>query len=282
MATYAVGDVQGCHDALRALLDHAGFDPARDRLWLTGDLVNRGSQSLQTLRFVRSLGDAARCVLGNHDIHLLMVAGSHTDAHRSDTLGDVLKAPDRDELLDWMRKRPLLYREGRYVMVHAGLLPEWTLEQAETLANEAQQALSADFDGLAGSLYGNRPERWDARLRGRDRLRFIINVFTRMRVCHPDGRLELNHKGLPERRPEGTEPWFDLPHRHGDQVTVVCGHWSALGLMLRPGLAALDTGCLWGGWLTALRLEDGAVFQVRGTEPRTGSGLDARTRRETA
>jgi len=263
MATYAIGDVQGCLDALRALLDRVGFEPGRDRLWLTGDLVNRGAQSLDTLRFVRSLGDSVRCVLGNHDIHLLMVAGSHANAHRSDTLGDVLTAPDRDELLGWLRQQPLLHREGRFVMVHAGLLPEWTLEEAEALADEAHRALRDDFESLAGSLYGNQPERWDPELRGRDRIRFIVNVFTRMRVCHPDGRLDLNHKGLLERRPEGTEAWFDLPHRHGD-ASVICGHWSAVGLVLRPGLAALDTGCLWGGWLTALRLEDGAVFQVRG------------------
>ena len=269
MATYAIGDVQGCLDALRALLDRAGFEPGRDRLWLTGDLVNRGAQSMETLRFVRSLGDSVRCVLGNHDIHLLMVAGSHANAHRSDTLGDVLNAPDRDELLGWLRQQPLLIREGRFVMVHAGLLPEWTLAEAEQLAGEAHRALRDDFESLAGSLYGNQPERWDPGLRGRDRIRFIVNVFTRMRVCHPDGRLELNHKGLAERRPEGTEPWFDLPDRHGEDITVVCGHWSALGLLLRPGLAALDTGCLWGGWLTALRLEDGAVFQVRGDPERS-------------
>ncbi|MBU3694217.1 MAG: symmetrical bis(5'-nucleosyl)-tetraphosphatase [Rhodocyclaceae bacterium] len=269
MATYAVGDVQGCLDALRALLERVRFDPARDRLWLTGDLVNRGSQSLETLRFVRGLGDAARCVLGNHDIHLLMVAGRHANAHRSDTLDEVLGAPDRDELLAWLRQQPLMHQEGRYLMVHAGLLPEWTLAQAQTLADEAQRALRDGFDALAGSLYGNQPERWDAGLRGRDRIRFIVNVFTRMRVCHPDGRLDLTHKGLVDRRPAGTEPWFDLPHQHGDGVTVVCGHWSALGLLLRPGLAALDTGCLWGGWLTALRLEDGAVFQVRGEAERS-------------
>lgn len=263
MATYAIGDVQGCLDTLRSLLDRVGFAPGRDRLWLTGDLVNRGSQSLETLRFVRGLGDSVRCVLGNHDIHLLMLAGQHVNAHRSDTLQDVLKAPDRDELIGWLRQQPLLYREGGYVMVHAGLLPAWTLEQAEALAEEAHCALRDDFDSLAGSLYGNQPARWDPALRGRDRIRFIVNVFTRMRVCWPDGPLELNHKGLMERRPEGTEAWFDLPHHHGD-VTVVCGHWSAVGLVLRPGLAALDTGCLWGGWLTALRLEDGAVFQVRG------------------
>ncbi len=266
MATYVVGDVQGCLDALRALLDRVGFEPGRDRLWLTGDLVNRGAQSLEALRFIRGLGDSVRCVLGNHDIHLLMVAGSHANAHRGDTLGDVLNAPDRDELLDWLRQQPLLHREGRFVMVHAGLLPEWTLEDAEALADEAHRALRDDFDNLAGSLYGNQPDRWDPALRGRDRIRFIVNVFTRMRVCHPDGRLDLNHKGLLERRPEGTEAWFDLPHRHGD-ATVLCGHWSAVGLVQRPGLAALDTGCLWGGWLSALRLDDGAVFQVRG-EPR--------------
>jgi len=267
MSTYVVGDVQGCLDALGELLDRIGFDPARDRLWLTGDLVNRGAQSLATLRFVRGLGDAARCVLGNHDIHLLMVAGRHATAHRGDTLDDVLDAPDREELLGWLRQQPLLYCEGPYVMVHAGLLPEWTLEEAIALADEAHRALRDDFDSLAGTLYGNQPERWDPGLRGRDRIRFIVNVFTRMRVCHPDGRLDLTHKGLHEKRPAGTEAWFDLPHRHGD-ATVLCGHWSALGLLMRPGLAALDTGCLWGGWLTALRLEDGAVFQVRGAAQR--------------
>lgn len=268
MATYVVGDVQGCLAPLQMLLERVSFEPGRDRLWLTGDLVNRGSQSLETLRFVRGLGDAARCVLGNHDIHLLMVEGNHAEPHRGDTLEDVLAAPDREDLLAWLRQRPLLHREGRFVMVHAGLLPEWTLDQAETLAAEAHRALCNDFPGLAGSLYGNLPDRWSPGLRGRDRIRFIVNVLTRMRVCEPDGRLDLTHKGLLEKRPNGTEPWFDLPHRRGDEVTVVCGHWSAVGLLLRPGLAALDTGCLWGGWLTALRLEDGAVFQVPGRAER--------------
>lgn len=265
MATYVVGDLQGCLHDLRALLDRMRFEPARDRLWLTGDLVNRGADSLETLRFARGLGDAVRCVLGNHDIHLLMVAGGYANAHRGDTLGDILAAPDRDALLNWLRQQPLLYREGRHVMVHAGLLPEWSLDEACALAEEAHRLLRDEFHQVAASLYGNLPERWDPALRGRERLRFIVNVLTRMRVCHADGRLELGHKGLVEKRPPGTEPWFDLPHRHGLDTMVVCGHWSALGLLLRPGLASLDTGCLWGGWLTALRLEDNAVFQVRGS-----------------
>ena len=269
MATYAIGDLQGCLDPLHQLLDRVGFAPGRDELWLAGDLVNRGAQSLETLRFIRSLGDSARCVLGNHDIHLLMLAGQHTRPHRSDTLDAILAAPDRDELLDWLLSIPLLQRRGRHVMVHAGLLPEWTLAQAEALAAEAHDVLRREFNNLASSLYGNLPDRWNDGLRGRDRLRVIVNAFTRMRVCDADGRMDLPHKGLVERRPAGTVPWFDLPHRHGADTVVVCGHWSAVGLMLRPGLAALDTGCLWGGWLTALRLEDSAVFQVRGDPSRS-------------
>jgi len=267
MATYAIGDLQGCLDALQQLLERVAFTPGHDELWLAGDLVNRGPQSLQTLRFLRDLGDSVRCVLGNHDIHLLMLAGGHARAHRSDTLDAVLAAPDRDILLDWLRAQPLMHRRGRHLMVHAGLLPCWTLEQAEALAAEAHSRLRDDFAAVAGALYGNQPDTWREDLRGADRLRVIVNACTRMRVCHPDGRMELTHKGLLERRPAGTEAWFDLPHRHGEDITVICGHWSALGLRLRPGLAALDTGCLWGGWLTALRLEDGAVFQVRGTRP---------------
>lgn len=263
MATYAVGDLQGCLDALRRLLDKVAFDPAEDRVWFVGDLVNRGPDSAGTLRFIRSLGDRAVSVLGNHDLHLLVAAGGHARIHRGDTFQDVLNGPDREELLDWLRRRPLFHVEGRWAMVHAGLLPSWTIAQASGLAREAEGLLRSDaYDDFLSTMYGNRPDAWEDDLAGWDRARVIVNAMTRLRICSPAGVMEFHHKGELEDIPAGYLPWFDLPHRRGTDHTVLFGHWSALGCRQGPGYVALDSGCLWGRALTAYRLEDGQVFQI--------------------
>lgn len=263
MATFAIGDVQGCFDTLMQLLDRAAFDPARDRLWFVGDLVNRGPQSLDVLRYVKSLGDRATTVLGNHDLHLIMRAEGHSRAHDDDTLGAVLDAPDRGELLQWLRSRPLLHREDEYVMVHAGLLPQWPVTQGEDLAGEVAEALrSANFEEFLANMWGSEPDHWYDGLRGWERLRVIVNAMTRMRFCTPDGRMDLRVKGPPGDAPKGYMPWYAIPARASRTHTVVFGHWSALGLYLERKLMALDSGCFWGGMLTAIRLEDRKLFQV--------------------
>lgn len=262
MAIYAVGDVQGCYSALRRLLDKCGFDPAHDHLWLVGDLVNRGPHSLAVLRFVKGLGKRAVTVLGNHDLHLLVVAAGYTRLHHGDTLESVLRAPDRDELLDWLRRQPLMHASHGHAMVHAGLLPQWTITQALALAREVEAALQGDdYDDFLRHLYGNRPFRWRERLRGHDRLRVITNVMTRMRLCTADGLLEFAHKGNPVESPKGFLPWFKVPGRRNRRTPVVFGHWASLGLYTGSNVIALDTGCVWGRELTALRLADRAIFQ---------------------
>jgi bis(5'-nucleosyl)-tetraphosphatase (symmetrical) len=262
LATYAIGDVQGCGDALRALLGEIGFSSARDTLWFVGDLVNRGTQSAEVLRFVRGLGERAVVVHGNHDLHALAVAAGKAKPRSDDTLEDLLAAPDRDALLDWLRHRPLLHVDREYAMVHAGLLPSWTLGQAAELAAEVEAALRApDHRGLYPSLYGGKPAAWSDALRGPERLRVIVNAMTRMRFCTPDGAMEFSVKGGAEKALPGYLPWFEVPGRKTRGVPIVCGHWSALGLRVTPDLLALDTGCVWGGRLTAIRLEDRRVFQ---------------------
>ncbi|WP_035383247.1 symmetrical bis(5'-nucleosyl)-tetraphosphatase [Ferriphaselus sp. R-1] len=263
MATYAIGDLQGCYNEFRHLLERIDFDPARDRLWLVGDLVNRGPGSLEVLRFVRALGDAAITVLGNHDLHLLAVGAGVADLSRGDTLDELLRAPDRDELLHWLRRQRLLHAEGGHVLVHAGLLPSWTVGQAVALAHEVEQALRGDdYASFLSCMYGNKPMGWSDELTGCKRLRVITNAFTRMRVCTPQGEMEFKFKGETHQIPAGYLPWFEVPGRASRDATIVVGHWSALGLRVMPGLIALDTGCLWGGPLSAVRLEDGALFQV--------------------
>lgn len=263
MATYAVGDVQGCYTELRALLDELRFDPRCDRVWLVGDLVNRGRQSLEVLRFVAGLGDTAVTVLGNHDIHLLMVAEGMTPKKRADTFDDVLGAPDRDELLGWLRRQPLIHDEGRYLMVHAGLPPVWTLAQALACAAEAEAALrGANYRGFLRHLYGNEPGRWDESLNGWSRLRYTVNACTRMRLVGGDGELEFSHKGELADAPRGYRPWFESPLRRSLGKTIVFGHWSAIGLVDRPDAVGLDTGCVWGRRLTAVRLEDRRFFSI--------------------
>ncbi len=276
MATYAIGDVQGGYSQLRRLLDMCRFDPARDRLWLVGDLVNRGTESAEVLRFVKGLGSRAVAVLGNHDLSLLAISAGGIPPRPGDTIQDVLDAPDREELLGWLRARPLVHLEEGYLMVHAGLLPAWSPEQALALSREVEAALQGDgFGEFCARMYGNRPERWDDGHGGYDRLRVIVNAMSRLRVCTLDGAMDFAYSGNLEHVPEGLVPWFDLPGRASEGTTVVCGHWEALGLRLRDDLIALDTGCLWGGRLTAVRLEDRKVFQVpcgqsapRGRPPR--------------
>lgn len=264
MATYAIGDVQGCHDALERLLVAFGFDAQRDRLWFVGDLVNRGPDSLATLRLVKSLGEGAVTVLGNHDFHLLAVAAGHAKRHRSDTLDEVLAAPDRDALLTWLRQRPLLHVEGKRAMVHAGLLPQWSITKALALAQEVESELrGANWRQFLAQLYGNLPDTWNDSLRGADRLRVVVNAMARMRFCTAEGTIEFRTKGETAHAPPGFSPWFDIPGRASRDHTLVCGHWSTLGLKLRPDLLALDSGCVWGGSLSAVRLEDRKLFQVR-------------------
>jgi bis(5'-nucleosyl)-tetraphosphatase (symmetrical) len=262
MTTYAIGDVQGCYDPLRALLDAIRFDPAADTLWFVGDLVNRGPQSLETLRFVRSLGNRAVTVLGNHDLHLLVVAAGVRKPHRGDTIDQILDAPDRDELLDWLRTRRMMHVEGGWAMVHAGLLPQWTIPEALALAREVETALrGADYPGLLENMYGNAPDAWDDALTGYDRLRVIINAMTRLRLCDTAGRMDFGHKGSLEDAPAGLVPWFDVPGRGSAGTPIVCGHWAALGVTLMPDVLGIDSGCVWGRALSALRLEDRRVFQ---------------------
>ena len=269
MATYAIGDVQGCHDSLLALVKKIRFRRGRDQLWFVGDIVNRGPRSLDTLRAIRGLGEAATVVLGNHDLYLLMVAAGWRKRGKDDTLQPILDAPDADELLDWLAARPLMHVAGRFAMVHAGLLPQWTIPQARALAGEVEAALQgAGRQAFLADLAGNEPVAWSDALTGQDRLRCIVNAMTRMRFCSPDGQMEFKHKGPPDNAPEGALPWFAVPGRARGSHTVLAGHWSALGLHRAPGFVGLDTGCLWGGKLTAYRLEDGKVFQVGAVEAR--------------
>ncbi|MDR2838709.1 MAG: symmetrical bis(5'-nucleosyl)-tetraphosphatase [Azonexus sp.] len=269
MATYAVGDIQGCYDALRRLLDRCAFDPANDRLWLVGDLVNRGPQSLETLRFIRSLGDAALTVLGNHDLYLLLVAENKSFPRKEDTLQPLLDAPDADELLAWLRHQPLCHSEGDYCLVHAGLLPQWTAAQARQLAREVEAALQGDaFHEFTGNLWGSEPAAWSETLSGWPRLRVIVNVMTRMRFCTPDGIMEFTRKGKPENAPPGYLPWFAIANRRSADSVLITGHWSALGLKITPNLLALDSGYLWGGQLSAVRLEDRQLFQIEAAAKR--------------
>ncbi len=257
MAVYAIGDLQGCCDEFRALLDRLRFEPARDRLWLTGDLVNRGPASLATLRAVRGLGAAVTAVLGNHDLHLLAAALDPTRLRRSDTLDDVLAAPDREELLAWLAGLPLVHHDPAldWSMVHAGLPPEWDVATAVACGQEVSAALAADARGFFAAMYGDRPDRWSADLTGVDRLRFTVNCLTRLRFLTEDGRLLLKYKGPLDGAPAGARPWFRVRGRRSAGQRILFGHWSALGYCESDGVVSLDTGCVWGGALTAVRLD---------------------------
>jgi bis(5'-nucleosyl)-tetraphosphatase (symmetrical) len=260
MATYAIGDIQGCDDELSALLSLVHFKPDRDRLWFVGDLVNRGPQSLAVLRRLHALGDNAAVVLGNHDLHLLAVArGDSRHLRRKDTLEEVLQAPDRDTLLDWLQTRPLLHHDAAlgYTMIHAGLPPQWDLDTARKAAAEVQQALRSGT-ALFDHMYGNQPDRWSETLSGYDRLRFIINCFTRLRYCDAQGRFDLEVKDGLEGAPPPLMPWFRVPDRRSRELRIVCGHWSTLGLYTQDNIVSIDAGCVWGGSLCAWRLDEPA------------------------
>jgi bis(5'-nucleosyl)-tetraphosphatase (symmetrical) len=277
MAAYAIGDIQGCGDELEALLERIAFDPARDRLWFAGDLVNRGPRSLDVLRKVKSLGEAAISVLGNHDLHLLAVAYAPKKKRlkKGDTIAEILEAPDRDELLDWLRRQPLLHHDARlgWLMVHAGLAPQWNLEQARASAAELESALRQTplHRELFDQMYGDAPDLWSEDLAGVERLRFITNCFTRLRFCDRDGRLSMSYKGTLEEAPSELVPWFRVPGRRAKDVRIVFGHWSALGYFSEPNLLCIDSGCVWNGRLCAVRLDTPAPNPV--FVPCSSSGL---------
>ena len=255
---YLVGDVQGCCDALERLLAEIGFSASRDHLYVLGDLVNRGPQSLATLRRLRGLGDAASCLLGNHDLHLLAVAHGVRPLHKSDTLGEILDAPDREAWLDWLRQRRMAIFEQGWLMVHAGVVPQWDRATTLQLAGELEQQLRGpDLGAFLRVMYGNEPARWSEALIGHDRLRFAVNVLTRIRFVREDGTLELKSKEGAGAPPPGCVAWFDAPGRRSAGTPIAFGHWSTLGLVNRPDLLALDTGCVWGGQLTAVRVDGG-------------------------
>ena len=259
MATYAIGDVQGCFDELEALLERTGFNRAHDRLWFVGDLVNRGPKSLEVLRFVKALGERAVVVLGNHDLHLVTQYEGFERRRKDDTFADVLAAPDAKELIDWLRMRPLMHVEGNWAMVHAGLLPDWSIDKALSLGKEVEKALAApDYRDFLQNMYGSKPERWDDGLSGWDRLRVIVNAMTRMRSCTSEGVMEFH--STDKTPPAGYLAWPET--RKGPEQAIVFGHWSTAGLQLTDRIAGLDTGCVWGGPLTALRLEDRWLAQV--------------------
>lgn len=262
---YLIGDVQGCCSALQLLLQRIGFSASRDRIYVLGDLVNRGPRSLDTLRLLRDLGSSATCLLGNHDLHLLAVAHGLRKPHRSDTMGEILAAPDRNELLDWLCRHRLACFEQGWLMVHAGVVPQWDLNTTLRLAAEVERQLQGEqLHAFLQVMYGNEPTQWREDLAGFERMRFIVNVFTRIRFCDPDGHLDMASKGDADTAPPGFAPWFEVPGRHTAGVPIAFGHWSTLGLINRPDLLALDTGCVWGGQLTAVRIDGGRrdIFQV--------------------
>lgn len=263
MATYAIGDIQGCFYAFQALLGKLNFDIKQDKLWLVGDLINRGEGSLEVLRWCYAHQENIRIVLGNHDLHAVAVAHDVRPHHRSDTLQPLFNAIDGKSLLDWLRTQPLMISEGDYVMVHAGLLPQWTIADALTYAKEVECALQGDdYMDFLNHMYGNQPNVWDDHLVGFDRLRLITNALTRMRVCTAQGELDFDFKGELIDIPENYYPWFEVTSRQSAGAEIICGHWSALGLYHENGIHALDTGCLWGGQLTAMCLETKAITQV--------------------
>ncbi|MDP3273119.1 symmetrical bis(5'-nucleosyl)-tetraphosphatase [Limnobacter sp.] len=275
MANYVIGDVQGCLDSLLKLLDKVRFNPQLDILWFAGDLVNRGPRSLDTLRFVRGLGQQAHTVLGNHDLHLLALWYSSGRSHESDTIAEVVSAPDGEELVNWLRSQPLALRLpptqntlNQALLTHAGILPQWSFDDALKLSNEVQLVLAGpDWQAFMAELYGNKPNRWDPELQGFDRLRLIVNVFTRMRMVRDDGKIDFKYKLEPADAPPELKPWFEFEREFSGEGPIVFGHWSTLGQLKNKAGYCLDTGCVWGGQLTALRLEDEAIIQVEAVEP---------------
>lgn len=259
MTTYAIGDIQGCNDSLQRLLDHLQFDPAADKLWFVGDLVNRGNASLEVLRFVYSLGDSAITVLGNHDFHLLaMWRASNSGFKPSSSLLPVLEAEDCDELLEWLRFRPLLHRDKKlgYTMVHAGLPPQWSVKQARKYAKEVENVLRSDqFVPFLNVMYGDQPDQWSEQLTGFDRIRFMVNCFSRLRFCSTSGKLNFSNKIGLNSDDSSLLPWFRIADRNSRNKKIVFGHWSTLQLYNNDNVYGIDTGCLWGGSLTAMVLD---------------------------
>ena len=268
MSRYAIGDIQGCKASLDRLLSLIAFSPSRDELWLVGDLVNRGPRSLDVLRWARDLAGVVTCVLGNHDLHLLARVAGAAGEKKRDTLDEVLAAPDRNALVDWLRRRPLVHVDGTHLLVHAGLHPAWTATDARALAAELEHELAGPTwrAFLAATATKDGPPRWDAKLGGSDRWRAILAYLVRARMVKPDGRVVADYDGAPAGAPSGTLPWFAVPHAAWATHTVVFGHWAALGLDLGKHHAGLDTGCVWGKQLTALRLDDRSVFQIKAVE----------------
>jgi bis(5'-nucleosyl)-tetraphosphatase (symmetrical) len=256
MATYAIGDLQGCYDSLLRLLEKLNFDKTKDKLWFAGDLVNRGSDSLSTLRYIKSLGDNAITVLGNHDLHLLAIAHG-VKTTRSKDLQRILDADDCNELLQWLSTRPLLHHDSKlgYTLVHAGIYPLWTLTQAQDCATELEETLKNNLNEFLEHMYGDKPDQWNDSLTSFERLRFICNSFTRMRFCNHDGTLNLSSNGAPDSTPEDVSPWFELTNRKIKQERILFGHWAALGSINKQNIYPLDTACVWGGKLTALRID---------------------------
>ena len=271
MATWAIGDVQGCAAELESLLDRIGYSPVRDRLWFVGDLVNRGPRSLEVLRLLCGLGDSANVVLGNHDLHLLALSHGRALRDGDAALAPVLAAPDRGRLLEWLQSREMLHHDDALglTMVHAGLPPQWDLALARDCAAELERVLRGESSGaFFDAMYGNQPDLWRDDLEGMDRLRYTVNALTRLRACDTSGRMLLKLKGPPDRLPPGAMPWFRVPGRRTAGVRIVCGHWSALGYHDADGVLALDTGCVWGGPLTARRLgEDDEPVRVASEQP---------------
>ena len=275
MSTYAIGDLQGCFASLQALLSKIDFDKSRDRLWLVGDLVNRGPGSLECLRFVRNLGSSASVVLGNHDLHLLAVADGLSKVGKRDTIQPILDAPDREDLLQWLRHQKLLHVDGSFLMVHAGLLPLWSLPQALNLAGEIESLLRGpNRQAFLRDMYGNEPNHWDDTLTAKARRRIVTNAMTRMRLLGTNNELDFEFKGELAAIPPGLAPWFTKRHPTFANMTILAGHWSALGLYMTPNFIGLDTGCAWGHQLTACRLQDRAIFQVASAETLIPNGWE--------
>lgn len=277
MATYVIGDIQGCFNSLQALLQQIQFNETQDRLWLAGDLVNRGPRSLEVLRWAKSLGERLITVLGNHDLHLLGRYWGINAAKERDTLDEVLAAPDAPELTDWLCRQPLFYREGNQLLVHAGLLPLWALEEIETMAGRAQELLRSEKGkDLVGRLGGKEPLVWSQDFKNKkdemERLAAFVKIITRMRVCGEKGEVSFQFTGPPEAVPLPFRPWFSHPHHRTPGATVFCGHWSSLGFRRFAEVVALDSGCVWGRRLTGYRIEDGKVFQVNYSDERIGPG----------
>lgn len=262
MAIYAIGDIQGCLASFRQLLDRIAFTPGSDKLWLVGDLVNRGPDSLDTLRFIKNLGTSVRLVLGNHDLFLLATAEGVTTLRPKDTIQDILSASDRADLIDWLRRQPLHHREGSFLMIHAGILPQWTIEEATALAHEVETILRGpEYRTFLHALFHGPAPQWSSSLKGLERLVSITRVLTRLRSCTPTGEMS-SFSGAPEETPVGFTPWFRIPDRRNTGTIIITGHWAALGLHVEANLLAIDSGCVWGRKLTAVRLEDRSVFQV--------------------